>query len=358
MMKRILLLIVSLLAGLSPQARAATPGVYDAAGFFSADAVTQANQVISDIKQSTKHDLMIETYSSIPADMQSAYDPAKKNDFFEKWLVSRARVLQVRGVFVLICKDPSRIQLDVGSETRAKAFTIANRDALRDILVSQFKAKNYDQGLLDGVNYVQSTMQANLANSSAQSNSANGGAVSQYPVNQYPNSVPMGSGPTRTSTNHFGFVTVIIVIGVLFFILRFIFRAIFRSQGSSYGAYGSGYGSTNPPPMPPGNFGGYGYPPQSGGFGRGLLGGLLGGALGGYLYDRTTNRDQGGGSFPSGGGGGFPESPAAPSDQGDFNSSMFDSGNQGAGGDFGGGGDVGGGGGGGGDSGGGSGGDF
>ncbi len=347
-MKRILLLIVGLVAGLSMQARAATPGVYDAAGFFSADAVTQANQVISDIKQSTKHDLMIETYSSIPADMQSAYDPAKKNDFFEKWLVSRARATQVRGVFVLICKDPSRIQLDVGSETRAKAFTIANRDELRNILVTQFKAKNFDQGLLDGVNYVQSTMQANVGNSSAQNSTTNGGAVSQYPANQYPtNTGPTGPAPTPTSSHSFGILSVIIVIGFIFFIVRAFLR-----PRNSYGAYGSGYGNMTPP-VPPGNYGGYGYPPQSGGFGRGLLGGLLGGALGGYLYDRTTHRDQSVGGFPSGGGG-FPESPTQ-SDQGDFNSSMFDSGNQGAGGDFGGGGDAGGGGG---DSGGGSGGDF
>src|SRR4051812_40119382 len=99
MMKRLIFTIVGLL--IAVQARAATPGVYDNGAFFPQDTVAQANQKISDIKKSAGHDLMVETYSSTPADMQSQYDPANKKDFFEKWLLSRARAQQVHGVFVL-----------------------------------------------------------------------------------------------------------------------------------------------------------------------------------------------------------------------------------------------------------------
>jgi uncharacterized membrane protein YgcG len=355
MMKKIVFTVIGLL--LAVQAKAASPAVYDNAGFFSPDAVAQANQTIADIKKSTGKDVMVETYSSIPADMQATYNSADKNAFFEQWLVSRARVEHVNGVFVLICKNPSHLQVEAGKDTRTKAFTVADRDQLRNILVDHFKAKDFDQGLLDGVKYVQTTMQSNLGNNSAAQSTSSTPAAPQPVGPTY--SQPSGpSGPVSSapSSHHFGILPVIIVIGVIIFLAR----AFLRTRGNSYG-YGQNYGGTNAPPIPPTNYG-YGnqYPPQTGGgFGRGMLGGLLGGALGGYLYDKTSHHNSGSSNFPAGGGGGFPENTgSSPSSGGDFDSPSFDSGSQGAGGDFGGGGDMGGGGGGDSGGGGGSGGDF
>src|SRR5437016_8860069 len=102
-----------LLAG---KAAALEPQVRDDAGFFSPQTVEQANAIIKQIKDDHGKDVMIETFAAIPADLQAQYDPDRKDQFFENWLTSRAKELGVNGVYVLICKDPSRAQLGVGKE--------------------------------------------------------------------------------------------------------------------------------------------------------------------------------------------------------------------------------------------------
>src|SRR6476660_6744325 len=88
----------------SSTARALEPQVRDDAGFFSRQAIDQANDIIKQIKQVHGKDVMVETFATIPSDMQAQYDPANKDQFFENWLTSRAKELGVNSVYVLICK--------------------------------------------------------------------------------------------------------------------------------------------------------------------------------------------------------------------------------------------------------------
>ena len=58
---------------------AAEPNVVDRAGFFSNPAVVQAKQKIQEIHRRFKVDIVIETFPSIPDNMQAAYRSADKN---------------------------------------------------------------------------------------------------------------------------------------------------------------------------------------------------------------------------------------------------------------------------------------
>jgi hypothetical protein len=139
-------------------AQALTPGVHDEAGFFKPETIDAANKIISDIKQEDKKDLLVETFLQVPKDKEKeAADPDKKTAFFKGWAVQRARDEQVNGIYVLICKEPPHLQVETGSQTR-KVFTNEDRDHLDKLLVESFKNKKYDDGLLEGVRYVQSAL--------------------------------------------------------------------------------------------------------------------------------------------------------------------------------------------------------
>jgi uncharacterized membrane protein YgcG len=341
-----------LLAGAS-HALAASSGVRDEARFFSPDAVDQANQIIQQIDERHGKDLLIETFPQIPSDMKSQFDQQGKDQFFEQWGLTRAQSQGVNGVYVLICRSPGHVQVEVGNKTRQRLFTIADRNRGRDILLAAFKNKQYDQGLLGFVRFVQQRMDANAS-------AAGSGAVT--PNSNYPQS-PYPTYNYHTSTNRSwslgGIACVVIGIVLLIALVRGIFG---RSGGGYYGGGGGGYyppgGGAYPPAggyYPGGGYGGGG----GGGFGRGFLGGLLGGALGGYAADRFMHGQEQGYTPPVSGGQDASSGPDT-----SFTGTGGDFGGGGSGGDFGGGGggDFGGGGGdfggGGGDSGGSGGGDF
>lgn len=327
-----------LLAGAS-QALAASNGVRDEAHFFSANAVDQASQIIQQIDERHGKDLLVETFPQIPPDMQSQFDQLGKDQFFEQWARTRAQSQGVNGIYVLISKSPGHVQVEVGNKTRMRLFTVADRDRGRDILVTAFRGKQYDQGLLQFVRFVQQRIDANAA-------AATGGAgtTSGTPQPGFPN---YNYRPSANRSWGLGGIACLI-IGVVLLIA--LVRGIFGRSGGGYYGGGGGYyppqGGAYPPAggYYPGGYGGGG----GGGFGRGFLGGLLGGAVGGYAADRWMHGGQQQGGY------------APPASGGQDMSSGPDTSFTGSGGDFGGGGGGGGdfgGGGGGGDFGGG-GGDF
>src|SRR5208283_4112714 len=107
---------------LARPAAALTPEVHDNAGFFSADALHKADAIIKEIKQDYKEDLLIETYKTIPPEKQEAFKSEGKEKFFQQWALERARAAGITGVYILICKDPGHLQIEVGNNTRKRAF--------------------------------------------------------------------------------------------------------------------------------------------------------------------------------------------------------------------------------------------
>ena len=150
--------------GLTAAASAANvaPLIKDDGKFFSADAVAKANQKIKKIAQDFNKDLLIETFPEIPADLKKDYKDENKREFFDKWARDRAFENAVNGAYVLVCKSPAHLQVEVGKETQKKAFTPRNRNELVKILIDKFKVKKYDEGLEEAVDFYATTLKQNL----------------------------------------------------------------------------------------------------------------------------------------------------------------------------------------------------
>jgi len=138
------------LAGAGP-ANAAFEGK-DESKFFSADAVSKANQRLKEIKEQTGNDLLIETFAEIPADRKKDYKPERKDEFFARWARENVRQRKVAGVYVLVCRDPAHLQID--RVAAGRAFSAADRGKLRDLLIARFKEKKFDEGLAEAVSFV------------------------------------------------------------------------------------------------------------------------------------------------------------------------------------------------------------
>ena len=158
-------LVPALLAGwLATAGRAAAvypPPVKDEGKFFSAEALDKANRTIRQIYQRFEKDVVIETFPAIPADLEKKYKEEEKASFFNEWARKRAVELGVNGIYILICKKPGRIEVEVGNQTRKKAFTQNDRDRLVQRMLSDFKEKKFDEGLLEGVEFIESAMRKN-----------------------------------------------------------------------------------------------------------------------------------------------------------------------------------------------------
>jgi len=139
------------------------PHVLDGGMFFSEEAVSEADGVIGAIKQAYDRDVMVETYSAVPDDLKDELARDGRDKFYENWLNRRAKLLGVRGVFVLMTREPGRVQVGVDRPTRARAFTVADRETLRETLGSAFRARLFDRGLLEGVRFIRRRMGENLA---------------------------------------------------------------------------------------------------------------------------------------------------------------------------------------------------
>lgn len=343
----------------------ATSGVHDQAHYFSDSAISQAEEIIRQVNHRHNKDVLFETLPSVPEDLRSELEVKGKEKFFEDWADQRFRQQGVNGVYVLVCKDPSHLEAAVGSNTAQHLFTIDDRTRLVRGMVDYFKKKDFDGGLLHGVQFIEKQMDAHEPNRNAGAAQSKSTPPAVYPPVQGP-----GNGNVRTGWGIGGIAC--LIIGVILFII--LIRGIFGRSGSRYyggpGGYGPPGGSYPPGGYPPPGGYGYGGYGGGGGFGRGFLGGLLGGALGGWAVNKWEQNQQGGFLPPASGqdyssgvdtsasssGGDFGSSDDASAGGGDFGSS-----DSGGGSDFGGGGDFSGGGGdfgGGGDSGSSGGGDF
>jgi len=345
----------------------ASLGVYDSAKLFSGDAISQAEQIIHQINQKHHKDVRVDTFPEIPSDMRGLYEQQGKERFYTGWASQLAKREAVDGILILITREPGHLQVWLGNDTQQRFFSLDDRSQLDAKLATAFKQNQYDDGLLQGVEFIQQQMDANAP--------ATGSRGSAPPMGGFPES---GTHPPYFPSSphtefHFGGIACLIV-GVILFIV--LIRAVFgRAGGGSYGRPGGYYPPQGGYP-PAGGYPMSGYPPQGGygyggggsGFGHGFLGGLLGGAIGGYAADKWMGQGQapGGGFVPpaSGGGADFGSGvdTSGTSSGADFGSSGpsggADFGSGGGGADFGGGGggsDFGGGGG---DSGGSSGSDF
>jgi uncharacterized membrane protein YgcG len=153
---------MGLLLGLlcAGRAGAVAPEIKDEAKFFSEDAVKKANKQIREIARKYDKDLLIETVAGVPADQAERVkdmSAAERDKFMRNWAEDRADAAVVRGVYILVVKDPAHLQIVV---TRKSGLTDKARRELRDLLVKDFREKRYDEGLEAAVKYVQEKLAA------------------------------------------------------------------------------------------------------------------------------------------------------------------------------------------------------
>jgi len=149
--------------GLAAPARAVfPPPIKDDGKFFSAEAVDKTNKKIKEIYAKFKKDVVIETYAGIPEGKKLPEDPKKVGEFFAEWAKTRAQELGINGVYVLICKMPTRLRTEVDPETLRRAFTNADDDRLRKRIIAAFREKKFDEGLTGGVEVIEAALKANV----------------------------------------------------------------------------------------------------------------------------------------------------------------------------------------------------
>jgi uncharacterized membrane protein YgcG len=258
------------LLGSAGRAHALTAEVRDEAGFFTSETVAQANQIIKELKQRYRKDVLVETVHVPEGQRQEASSPDAhvKGRFFADWAARRAREEGVNGIYVLITREPGHVEVAVGNHTRA-VFSDEQRHRLAQILLNRFKQKEYDAGLLEAVRYVRSALAA--------APKAVGAAVlagAEHPRLPY---APRGTGGGLGVWHWLG-LSLAVLVGV--WIVSAVFRAV--AGAGAQPAYGG--------PGGPSGYGPAAYAPAGGGGGffSSLLGGMFGAAAGSWLYDRFS----------------------------------------------------------------------
>ncbi|MCX7422157.1 MAG: TPM domain-containing protein [Planctomycetia bacterium] len=259
--------------------------ISDAGSFFSAEALAKANQTIREIEEKAKHEIRIETFAAVPADKIDAVKKMNKADretFFTKWLHERADKTKARGVFVLICKEPAHLRMWGAKEIQQAGFGAEQAKPVRELLLSGFKAKEYDKTLTAALTQLATTFDglksvpkkgsepAGLATRKHDPAARPNQTAEQPPVNRVPQPVAAARGANWSNT----FFVIAMIVGGLF-----LFSAVMRMFGGSrnYGPSGQGgYG------------GGYGGGGGGSGFMSGIAGGIFGAVAGNWLYNQFS----------------------------------------------------------------------
>jgi hypothetical protein len=145
----------------SPAAAVFPPAIKDDAKLFSAEAVEKANKKIREIYSTYKKDVVIETYAAIPADLEKKFKDKGKAEFFKEWAATRGKELGLNGLYILICKEPRYLYMEVDTRSK-KAFKTSDGEKLKKTLFTAFKEKKYDTGLTEALDVVESAFKSNL----------------------------------------------------------------------------------------------------------------------------------------------------------------------------------------------------
>ncbi len=136
---------------------AVAPVVHDDAKFFTPDTVKKLNEIAHDIAGKSGRDLLIETFPSVPADQAEKVKGMNREDrekYFRQWGEERVKAAVVNGVYILICKEPAHLEVVV---TRGGEGAIDQeaRKKLIDQLLTDFREKHFDEGILKAAHSVQ-----------------------------------------------------------------------------------------------------------------------------------------------------------------------------------------------------------
>jgi hypothetical protein len=132
---------------------AVAPEIKDEGKFFSADAVKKADAAVRELYGKYDKDLLIETVASVPAaDVEKVkkMDAKERAKYFLKWARERAKARAANGVYVLVSKQPPRVETFITRKARS-TFDAKFRKKLAGAMIEQFKDKHFDEGLAAAV---------------------------------------------------------------------------------------------------------------------------------------------------------------------------------------------------------------
>ncbi len=264
--------------------------IEDKAKMFSEKAIQKAEGKIDAIKRDYDKDVLVETHAALPPDAQKEYKgletDKEKNLFWREFADKRYEKRNVRGIYLIIVKNPTRYQFSVGKKTKVKAFTHDDLEKTEKILTANLKQDKFDEGLLAALNDIELTMNRTVGQSKSSTTPVSTKSSTGFPT-------------TSMFSGIWGMICIGLVVVLGLWLVVGVFRAL--------------TGAGRPVDRPPyGNQAGYGGPQQGGGgygqqgggggggggggFMKGMLGGMLGAAGGMFLYDRFF-----GGHTPMGG---------------------------------------------------------
>lgn len=118
---------------------------HDGGKFFSDKALASLNETAKSIYRKTGRDLVVETYADVPnnkSDEIKAMNPADRGKFFKSWADARAKAEDVKGILLLVSRNPSSFHVTItdGKHTDAAARLTA-------IIRDHFTKKEFDAGL-------------------------------------------------------------------------------------------------------------------------------------------------------------------------------------------------------------------
>jgi uncharacterized membrane protein YgcG len=154
--------VVVLLALSAPPLIAAEPYIADGAGIFSPTAIKTADGIIADLKRRFEMEVVVEVYPDIPADRKEQYNPEQRAAFFRQWALERANARKVHGIYVLICKKAGRVEVGADRAASRGVFKANDRALLVGIFVDKFKKRDFDAGLIDGLDFIRTAVSERL----------------------------------------------------------------------------------------------------------------------------------------------------------------------------------------------------
>jgi uncharacterized membrane protein YgcG len=156
--------IVALLAVLgliAPALAVYPPAIKDDGKFFSKEGIEKANKKIREIYEKYKKDVIVETVPALTPEQEKLIKEEGATKFYGKLASDRAKALGLNGVLIFLSKKTHYLQIHMDPLTQKKAFTAKDRTALRDKILTQFKADEFDSGLLDGLKSIEAAFEAN-----------------------------------------------------------------------------------------------------------------------------------------------------------------------------------------------------
>ncbi len=143
--------LLSAFAIASPSA----PEVKDKAHFFKDETIRKVDKMAREIAKEFDRDVVVETVLAVPEDQKERVKAMTAEDrtrFFSNWCTDRAEVTVTRGVYILICKDPPHLALEITKESQS-AFGKEGHDKMLNALLKAFHEKKFDEGILAAMEF-------------------------------------------------------------------------------------------------------------------------------------------------------------------------------------------------------------